>query len=201
MNVMQAVHQVYGMQPRPCNKVSHVKSQGIMSGRHPPTVDATAGTHPPTHPPWTPPHVGLYIVHKHRTAGEGQQQGRSRAVSGQLTKSYRSGLGLSRCLGPGECLHSFIHTVRTYVHTYIHTYVHTYIRTYICTYIHTYVHCLSYAPPLHLSPAAGLGLGCRAQLLLAGRGALTRGPVLRLGVGRLHRWGARVGPHAGVRRT
>ena len=109
MNVMQAVHQVYGMQPRPCNKVSHVKSQGIMSGRHPPTVDATAGTHPPTHPPWTPPHVGLYIVHKHRTAGEGQQQGRSRAVSGQLTKSYRSGLGLSRCLGPGECLHSFIH--------------------------------------------------------------------------------------------
>ena len=24
---------------------------------------------------------------------------------------YGSGLGLSRCLGPGECLHSFIHGV------------------------------------------------------------------------------------------
>ena len=24
---------------------------------------------------------------------------------------YGSGLGLSRCLGPGECLHSFIHNV------------------------------------------------------------------------------------------
>ena len=27
--------------------------------------------------------------------------------------AIRSGLGLSRCLGPGECLHSFIHSIRS----------------------------------------------------------------------------------------
>ena len=28
---------------------------------------------------------------------------------------YGSGLGLSRCLGPGECLHSFIHVCTVYI--------------------------------------------------------------------------------------
>ena len=33
-------------------------------------------------------------------------------VSGDLSpmSAQKSGLGLSRCIGPGECLHSFIHT-------------------------------------------------------------------------------------------
>ena len=30
---------------------------------------------------------------------------------------YGSGLGLSRCLGPGECLHSFIHIVSSHIYS------------------------------------------------------------------------------------
>ena len=58
---------------------------------------------------------------------------------------YGSGLGLSRCLGPGECLHSFIHTdtIYTIYYTIYMQSVHYHILSNTLYCVNTYTHLYS----------------------------------------------------------